>query len=147
MLRFFFFYNLFQEICRNIWSIFFFFFFFFIIRFVNIITSFLFFRSTFSTFSFSRFVHHFVTILFCHFSVQSSIVVVLSTFQSLFFFALRSTSAFNVVTTTKKIMFIVCYISHVNDDFKLSMQLFWRIFHRSVFFCTVLIVNLQSILI
>ena len=108
---------------RFFFSIFFIFFIFFIfiICFVSIITSFLFFRSTFSTFFFSRLVHHFFTILFCRFFVQSSIVVVSLTFRSFFF-----CSTFNISfqwrqNNQKKMMFIVCYISHVSNDFKLSI--------------------------
>ena len=50
-------------------------------------------------------------------------LVVSSTLQSLFLFALR---CFQRCHNNKKVMFIVCYISHVNDDFKLSIQLFWE---------------------
>ena len=86
---------------------------------VNIITSFLFFRSTFLTFFF-RFVYHFVTILFCHFFVQSSLF---RQYFNYFFFVLRSILIFNVVTTTKKwyllfvIFFILTMISNYHFDY------------------------------
>ena len=119
---------------ENIYSVafsfvFFVFFVFYIIitRFVNTITSFLFFRTTISF----------------HFFLESFIVSLRScrvTFSSLFCQHLQSSSfcfEFCVVIqhchNNQKKMFIVCYTSHVSDDFKLSIRLSWEFSFASEF--------------
>ena len=71
MLRFF--CNSSQKVCRNICSIFFFSFFSLSFISSNTIKSFLFFSTMSLSFSFFRFIHHFDSILFCHFCLRSSL--------------------------------------------------------------------------
>ena len=172
-MRFFFFYNSDQEVCRSICSIRSFFvfcnFFFLVINNLTICCVSFFFTiqikksvetsvrfvssSSFSSFSFSfsSFFSSFVSSISLHrfysFDRRLQHLFLLHWYiiSSRFCFVtslcsrrclvnvsiiLSLCSAFSIsfrrCHNNKKVMFIVCYTSHVNNDFKLSMQLFWK---------------------
>ena len=106
-MRFFFFYNLFQEICRNIWSIFFLF-----------VSSILLHRFYFFDLYIISSRFYFVIFL-CNRRCFVNISII-------FFLCFAFNINFQRCYNNKKLIFIVCHISHVNNDFKLSIRLFWK---------------------